>query len=374
MGQDANDHIGTTSVSVDVVETDPIVLRETERARLVFLPTLVERDEPLRGCFVYQRRAKGGEWEDIRGERLSTLKSGEGWVLELHTGEVAALMDGLLARKQIYERHGIRWGERVFIDRDSLPQIVRSLIDSSDTQLAEALAAVQPEAIIALGRKKVDLSQLDALLEAWPANADNADEDYWQQLLAEHRVGAKSTGFRHQTGQTIVYRHYARIFSANRSRAAWRDTPSAIPISPHDRWLARARATSSRTRASPARTLSTASARVRRSVVSSIGTVDGSNSSASFAARWVSSSVCMAFAPVIGGVGIGGGLAWRGRSRGRRCRCRGRRPQAGRRCGWGRRASQSRHPVAIARWGCGPRGACRRLWCRASSCLRDAHE
>jgi hypothetical protein len=185
MGQAANDHIGTTSVSVDVVETDPIVLRETERARLVFLSTLVERDEPLRGCFVYQRRAKGGEWEDIRGERLSSLKSGEGWVLELHTGEVAALMDGLLARKQLYERHGIQWGERVFIDRDSLPQIVRSLIDSSDTELAEALAAVQPEAIIALGRK-VDLSQLDALLEAWLANADNDDEDYWQHLLAEH--------------------------------------------------------------------------------------------------------------------------------------------------------------------------------------------
>jgi hypothetical protein len=34
-----------------------------------------------------------------------------------------------------------------------------------------------------------------------------------------------------------------------------------MPISPHDQWLARARATSSRTRASPARTLSTASAR-----------------------------------------------------------------------------------------------------------------
>lgn len=45
----ANDRIGTTSVSVDVVETDPIVLRETERARLVFLPTLVEREE-RRSC------------------------------------------------------------------------------------------------------------------------------------------------------------------------------------------------------------------------------------------------------------------------------------------------------------------------------------
>ena len=185
MPRTPDDRIGTVSVSVDVVETDPIVLRESERVRLVFLPTLVERDDPLRGCFVYQRRAKGDHWEDIRGDRLSSLKSGEGWALELHTDEVAVLMNGLVARKQLYERNGIRWGERVFIDRESLPQVVRSLVDSSDAELAEALATLQPEAIVALGRK-VDLSQLDALIGAWIENAQTSDESYWQSLLAEH--------------------------------------------------------------------------------------------------------------------------------------------------------------------------------------------
>lgn len=73
--------------------------------------------------------------------------------------------------------------------------------------------------------------------------------------------------------------------------------------------VGRARATISRTRASPARTLSTASASMHRSVVSSIGTLDGSNSSASFAARWSSSSVCMTFGSAIEGVGIEGGRA-----------------------------------------------------------------
>lgn len=185
MASTPNDRIGTTSVSVDVVETDPIVLRESDTRRLVFLPTIVERDEPLRGSFVYQRKAKDDEWEDIRGERFTSLKSGEGWALELHTDEVGALMDGLLARKRLYERHGIRWGERVFIDRDSLPQVVRSLVDSRDEELIDALATLQPEAIIALGRK-IDLSQLDTLLGAWLQNAENNDEGYWQKLLAEH--------------------------------------------------------------------------------------------------------------------------------------------------------------------------------------------
>ena len=182
----SNDRIGTTSVSVDVVETDPIVLRETATRRLVFLPTIVDREQPLRGCFVYQRRAKAGDvWQDIREENLNSLKAGEGWVLELHTDEVAALLDGLIARKSLYHRHGIRWGERVFIDRESLPQVVRSLIDSPQGELADVLANLEAEEIIALGRK-VDLSQLDALLSAWLANLDRADESFWQRLLSEH--------------------------------------------------------------------------------------------------------------------------------------------------------------------------------------------
>ena len=181
-----NDRIGTTSVSVDVVETDPIVLRETPTRRLVFLPTIVDRELPLRGCFVYQRRAKGGDgWEDVREENFNSLKAGEGWVLELHTDEVAALLDGLIARKSLYDRHGIRWGDRVFIDRDSLPQVVRSLIDSPQGELAEVLATLQPEEIVALGRK-VDLSQLDALLSSWLSNLDRGDESFWQALLSEH--------------------------------------------------------------------------------------------------------------------------------------------------------------------------------------------
>jgi hypothetical protein len=95
------------------------------------------------------------------------------------------LMEGLLARKQLYERHGIQWGEHEFIDRESLPQVVRRLVDSRDEELIEALAALEPEAIIALGRK-VDLSQLDALLGAWLENRENSDEGFWQNLLAEH--------------------------------------------------------------------------------------------------------------------------------------------------------------------------------------------
>jgi hypothetical protein len=168
-------------------KTAPIVLRETDTRRLVFHPTIVDRAaHPLRGFFVYQRRAKSkDQWEDIKEENFNSLKNGEGWALELRSEEVAALIDGLLARKSLYERHGIRWGDRVFIDRDSLPEALRSLVDSPEGELAQVLATLDTEEIVALGRK-VDLSQLDALLSAWQANHDNGDESYWQGLLSEH--------------------------------------------------------------------------------------------------------------------------------------------------------------------------------------------
>src|SRR3954464_6493040 len=98
----SQERISTRSVSRDVVETDPIVLRESDTRRLVFLPTMLDRpDDPLRGCFVYQRKLAANSWQDIRGESLTSLKSGEGWILELRSAEVSRLLEGLLARRRL---------------------------------------------------------------------------------------------------------------------------------------------------------------------------------------------------------------------------------------------------------------------------------
>jgi hypothetical protein len=181
----SGDRIETASVSRDVVETAPIVLRESPTRRLVFLPALVAHEHPLRGSFVYQRKRTGEGWEDVRGESFNSLRSGEGWCLELHAEEVSMLMNGLQSRKALYERYGIQWGTREYVDKNSLPELVQSLIDSPESDLAEVLGSLQPEQVVALGRK-VDLSQLDALLSEWLANAERANEDFWHDLLARH--------------------------------------------------------------------------------------------------------------------------------------------------------------------------------------------
>jgi hypothetical protein len=88
--------VTTESVAADAAETDPIILRESDARRLVFKPMIVDKTEaPVRGFFVWQRKRKAEEWEDITGESLTSLKAGEGFSLELHSDEVTALLQGI---------------------------------------------------------------------------------------------------------------------------------------------------------------------------------------------------------------------------------------------------------------------------------------
>jgi hypothetical protein len=181
----ADEKITTESVALGVQETDPIVLRQTDTVRLVFVPMIVDRPQsPVRGYFVWQRKLKADQWEDITGEALNRLKAGEGFKLELRSGEVSALLNGILARKKIYEDHGIVIGQRDYFADKDLPEAVRKILEEPNSELARALQTLDPADLLSLGRA-VDLSKLDALLEEWDASVEayRDDEDFWQDLL-----------------------------------------------------------------------------------------------------------------------------------------------------------------------------------------------
>ena len=180
------ERLSTRSVARDVAEADPIVLRQTAQVRLVFLPTIHEHAEhPLRGEFVWQRKRKHDEWDDVRGESLGRLKSGEGFVLELHSAEVTALMTGLLDLEDLYRHHGIVFGTQEFVQKSTLPRMVQEILDAPRSELAAALEALDEEALLNFARR-IDLSKLDTLLEKWEQIRASTDEDDWQDLFAEH--------------------------------------------------------------------------------------------------------------------------------------------------------------------------------------------
>jgi hypothetical protein len=138
----------------------------------------------VRGYFVWQRKRAADQWEDITGESLTKLKAGEGYSLELHSDEIATLLEGIEARKTIYQEHGIVFGQQDYFAGTAIPEIVRKILEEPDSELAKALQTLDPAELLSLGRS-VDLSKLDALLEEWDAKGAEfeGDEDYWQDLL-----------------------------------------------------------------------------------------------------------------------------------------------------------------------------------------------
>jgi hypothetical protein len=66
------ERITTESLALTVVETDPMVLRESDTRRLVFQAMIVDQPAaPVRGVFVWQRKREADQWEDITGETLN---------------------------------------------------------------------------------------------------------------------------------------------------------------------------------------------------------------------------------------------------------------------------------------------------------------
>lgn len=195
----ADGKITTESVAAGVVETEPIVLRESETRRLVFNAMIVDREEaPVRGYFIWQRKRAADEWEDITGETLTSLKAGEGFSLELRSGEVSTLLQGIVDRAEIYAEHGISFGKTDFFAGTSLPEVVKKILEEPGSELASALQTLDPTDLLGLGRT-VDVSKLDALLREWDENETAEDEGFWQDLLTRN-----SWVFSQLTGSPVV--------------------------------------------------------------------------------------------------------------------------------------------------------------------------
>ena len=211
------DQISTRSTSVRTAESDPIVLRESDQVRLVFVPTLVRNDKQpaacIRGVFVYQRKNKRGEWSTLTGETLARLKAGEGYKLELHSSEVLALTRGLRPLYQLYRQAGIPQGNATFVrlelslarflalsepelatflDRHqddaiaTLSKIVRWVARTADPEtVASRLAALAPAQLPTVTALLGLASMKEALID-WEQNRANPTEEFWQQRLSAH--------------------------------------------------------------------------------------------------------------------------------------------------------------------------------------------
>ena len=164
----------------------------------------------MKGTFVYQRKKKADEWEDISTLPLSKLKGGEGVQLEVKTEEVYKLVTAINA---LYETHGSSgipknkvvavlpgsdggalttekleaFGEALQkVGVHDLEKILEWAVESANTKLVvEQLERLGVDSLQKLNTL-VGISSLKNALSLWEANKGNAEEEFWQQRLEQN--------------------------------------------------------------------------------------------------------------------------------------------------------------------------------------------
>src|SRR5262249_52759317 len=112
--------IRTRSTSARTSKINEIVLREGKLSRLVFIPILVQNENNpaagVSGDFVYQRKAAKDTWIDVRTIPLNSLRSGEGYTLNLKSEELLKLYDWLRVSYSFRQEKGTPSGQKTWIE------------------------------------------------------------------------------------------------------------------------------------------------------------------------------------------------------------------------------------------------------------------
>jgi hypothetical protein len=206
--------IETRSTSRVTAESNPIVLRQTDLIRLVFLPMLVANpanpEACVKGHFVYQKKTKNDQWVSVFDVPLSSLKGGEGFKLELHSAELLTLLREVGALYPLYRQHGIPRGRIRYVrlraelarflelGEEDLTAFLESNKEGAETTLlkllkwlatsphrneaAARLAAMAPEQLPGLNAI-LGLAVVKDALNYWKQNQANSSEEFWQQAL-----------------------------------------------------------------------------------------------------------------------------------------------------------------------------------------------
>jgi len=211
------DRLKITPTSNRTADVQDIVIRLTERVRLVFRPMLVDnyqtKDACIRGYFVYQRKRKNNEWEDLKKLPLSRLRTGEWIKLELHSSELLKLIKEINSLYNLYREEGIPRQASEYVKLDSH---VKALIKANESELVGFLKENEEDGInvvskmlrwisgldnvssVIKGLENLDssslqqlsslvgISALDSCMNIWKKNKDNSDENFWQRTLSDN--------------------------------------------------------------------------------------------------------------------------------------------------------------------------------------------
>ncbi len=205
------------STSRNTAEVDPIIIREKKTTRLVFKPLMVKNSKnpkaAIKGHFIYQRKGKNDDWEDINEIKLNHLKSGEGVKLSLKSGELLKFLKEIGPLYKLFYKEGINYGEVSYIKAETDLQDLSKVSEEDFKKFLDLNSAAgvnifnkflnwvteadDKDPIIKKLQKleAKDLNKLNSLvnlsvlknsLQLWKENKQNSDEEFWQKYFLEH--------------------------------------------------------------------------------------------------------------------------------------------------------------------------------------------
>lgn len=205
------DRIETQSTSRRTATTSDIVLREGPQARLLFRPEIVDNtgrpEAAVRGRFLYQKKKRGDQWIEFDRLPLTSVKTDEGYQLEISSSELYTLLINLRQLYQLANAYGVPQGKKSFLEvRGALadlltlagPDLQEFFTSNSEDAIRlfrlllnwiykRSSVEVFEEASELLELNTVvGLANLKAFLVEWKSNRDVKGEEFWQTLFAKN--------------------------------------------------------------------------------------------------------------------------------------------------------------------------------------------
>jgi hypothetical protein len=176
------------STSLVSAQGDDIILRETEKTRLLFRPQVVDNPHDaaasVKGWFIFQAKKPSGLWADYKTLDLSKLRDGEWIKLEIRSAELKRLFTELDRYYEIHKQYGIRSGEHEYIvTPKNAAEIIKSFLRNSAN-----VAKLQELGLDDLRKLSVaaNLNSLRTVITTWEQERHNESEEFWQSFLQEH--------------------------------------------------------------------------------------------------------------------------------------------------------------------------------------------
>lgn len=195
------DIIRTIGTSRHSAAVEDIVIEEHASTRKVLRAVLndskIETGETVGISIIHQRKRKGEDWTDLTTEKLSSLKAGEGYKLQLDSATTKRLFEALTRLYSVSAEDGITWGRHEFTVADAneilrvepnRKRVIEGLLSENyGEEVWNELAEKEPDLATKLALARIQTDRAAALKEFKAAlDRNESEERYWQDFFVSH--------------------------------------------------------------------------------------------------------------------------------------------------------------------------------------------